>query len=144
MISRTLIKLSVVYFLVAIVLGNYMGIQQDFRLKHVHVHIAVLGWLSLALIGVLYRVYPELEEGWLPRAHLWLHNVGLVVFMGGFTGYVLHGERFVAPLGTGAMVTSLGILLFALNVLLRMRPSSKPVANGTPPHLHSFQPTAPH
>jgi hypothetical protein len=144
MISRTLIKLSVVYFLFAIVLGNYMGMQQDFRLKHVHVHIALLGWLSLALIGLLYRVYPELEEGWLPRAHLWLHNVGLVVFMGGFTGYVLLGKGFVPALGTGAMVTSLGIVLFAVNVLLRMRPSPKPMASASASHLYSFQQTAPH
>lgn len=144
MISRTLIKLSVVYFLVAVFLGNYMGMQQDFRLKHVHVHIALLGWLSLALIGVLYRVYPELEEGWLPRAHLWLHNVGLVVFMGGFTGYVLQGKHFVAVLGTGAMVASLGIVLFALNVLLRMRPLPRPAMDASASHLHSFQQTAPH
>ncbi|HEY0817873.1 MAG TPA: hypothetical protein VGD46_03790 [Rhizobacter sp.] len=143
MISRTLIKLSVVYFLVAIVLGNYMGMQQDFRLKHVHVHIALLGWLSLAMIGVLYRVYPELEEGWLPRAHLWLHNVGLVVFMGGFTGYVLQGKQFVPALGTGATVASLGIVLFAFNVLLRMRPFPKPLPNASASPLHSFQQTAP-
>jgi cbb3-type cytochrome oxidase subunit 1 len=122
MLSRILLKLSVVYFVLAIVLGNYMGIQQDFRWKHVHVHIAVLGWLSLAVVGLMYRAYPELEHGWLPRAHLWLHNVGLVVFMGAFSYFVATGEHVVAPIGIGAMSLSLGIVLLAANVIVRLRP----------------------
>lgn len=120
MLSRLLIKLSVAYFLVAIVLGNFMGIQQDFSLRHVHVHIALLGWLSLAAVGLLYRGYPELERGWLPRAHLWLHNVGLVVFMGGFAAYVLTGTKTIAAIGGGAMTLSLGVLLLAINVWTRL------------------------
>jgi cbb3-type cytochrome oxidase subunit 1 len=123
MLSRTLIKLSVVYFLIAIVLGNAMGIQQDFRLKHVHVHIALLGWVSLAVVGLLYRAHPELERGWLPRAHLWLHNIGLVVFMGGFSYSVLSGKHVVAPIAIGALVLSLAVVLLAVNVLFRLRPA---------------------
>jgi hypothetical protein len=122
MISRIHLKFSVLYFVLAIVLGNYMGIQQDFRWKHIHVHIAVLGWLSLAVVGVMYRVYPELERGWLPRAHLWLHNIGLLVFMGAFSYFVTTGEHVVAAIGAGAMSLSLGIVLLAVNVIVRLRP----------------------
>ena len=121
MLSRRLIKISVVYFLLAIVLGNFMGIQQDFRLKHVHVHIALLGWLSLAVVGVLYRVYPELERGWLPQAHFWLHNVGMVPFMGGFAYFSVTGEHVLAPIAIGSLVVSLAVVVLAVHVLLRLR-----------------------
>jgi hypothetical protein len=127
MLSRTFIKLSVVYFLAVIVLGNYMGIQQDFRLKHVHVHLGMLGWLSLAVVGVLYRVHPELEHGWLPRAHLWLHNVGLLVFMGGFARYAVTGEKIIAPIAIGSLTLSLGIVLLVVNVLFRLRAAQHPL-----------------
>lgn len=120
MLSRVLIVLSVLYFLTAIVLGNYMGIQQDFRLKHVHVHIAVLGWLSLAVLGLLYRVYPELERGWMPQVHLWLHNVGLLIFMGGFAYFAVSGDKFVAPIAVGAIAMSAGVVLLAIHVIARL------------------------
>jgi xanthine/uracil permease len=120
MLSRIHIVVSVLYFLAAIVLGNYMGMQQDFRLKHVHVHIAVLGWLSLAVLGTMYRVYPELEKGWLPRAHLGLHNAGLLTFMGGFSYFAITGDKFIAPIAAGAMLLSIGIGLLAIHVIVSL------------------------
>ena len=46
MLSRTLIKFAVAYLLVTILMGNGMGIAEDFGLKHVHVHFGLLGWAS--------------------------------------------------------------------------------------------------
>jgi uncharacterized membrane protein YgdD (TMEM256/DUF423 family) len=123
MLSRVSIILSVLYFFVAIVLGNYMGIRQDFRLRHVHVHIAVLGWLSLAVIGLLYSAYPALQRGWRATAQMWLHNVGLVTFMGGFARYALTGEKILAPIAIGSLALSIGVLLLAIQVITTLWPT---------------------
>jgi hypothetical protein len=46
--------------LAGVVLGIVMGISHDFALAPVHAHLNLLGWTSLALIGLTLRAYPEL------------------------------------------------------------------------------------
>lgn len=41
-------------------LGIHMGISQDFLLTPAHVHLNLLGWVTLAIFGVLHRIYPAL------------------------------------------------------------------------------------
>ena len=121
MLSIRFIRTAVLFFLVGVALGLYMGANQDFRFVHVHAHVNLLGWVALALAGLLYRVHPELEQGWLGHAHYWLHTVGLVVFMGGFAWGTLRGSFATAPVSIGASMVGLGVLLFAINVFARLR-----------------------
>lgn len=46
--------------LAGVVLGIVMGINHDFALAPVHAHLNLLGWTSLALMGLTLRAYPEL------------------------------------------------------------------------------------
>ncbi|WP_333671675.1 hypothetical protein [Elioraea tepidiphila] len=41
-------------------MGIAMGITHDFSLSPVHAHLNLLGWTSLALMGLTLRAYPEL------------------------------------------------------------------------------------
>lgn len=41
-------------------LGIHMGINQDFTLVPAHVHLNLLGWVTLALFGLTHRAYPAL------------------------------------------------------------------------------------
>ncbi len=43
-------------------MGIVMGITHDFALAPVHAHLNLLGWASLALMGLTYRAWPELAE----------------------------------------------------------------------------------
>jgi hypothetical protein len=43
-------------------LGIAMGIAHDFRFAPVHAHLNLLGWTSLALMGLTFRAYPTLAE----------------------------------------------------------------------------------
>ena len=51
-------------------MGIYMGIAHDFSLAPIHAHTNLVGWVSLALFGIVYRVYPELQERRLAAIHL--------------------------------------------------------------------------
>jgi hypothetical protein len=42
-LSMRLIHTAVAFFLVGVSLGIYMGMNQDFRLTHVHAHLNLLG-----------------------------------------------------------------------------------------------------
>lgn len=115
--SNRLLKTAVVLFVLGVALGIYMGAAKDFRFTHVHAHVNLLGWVALGLIGVMYGVHPALERGWLPHAHYWLHTVGLVIFMGGFTWGVFSGTFQLVAVASGATMVGLGVLLFAVHVL---------------------------
>jgi cbb3-type cytochrome oxidase subunit 1 len=120
-LSKRLIHTAAAFFVVGVSLGAYMGAKQDFRFVHAHAHINLLGWVALGLIGLIYRVHPHLQKGWLTHAHYWLHTVGLVVFMGSFVWGITAGAKALPFIATGASMVSLAVPLFAVNVFMRLR-----------------------
>jgi cbb3-type cytochrome oxidase subunit 1 len=123
-LATRLIHTAVAFFVVGVALGTAMGATQDFRFVHVHAHINLLGWVALALIGLIYRLHPHLQQGWLAQAHYWLHTIGLIVFMGSFAWGVAAGVKPVPFIAAGATMVSLAVLLFAANVFTRLRSGS--------------------
>lgn len=121
MLSNRLIHTAVAYFVLGVGLGLYMGARQDFRFVHVHAHLHLLGWVSLALAGLLYAQRPALQRGWLPEAHYWLHTLGLALFMGAFAWGSATGGHPFAWIAAGATTVGLGVLAFASNVFLHLR-----------------------
>jgi cbb3-type cytochrome oxidase subunit 1 len=120
LLSRRFIYTAVAFFVVGVSLGMYMGINKDFRLTHVHVHINLLGWVALGLAGLLYNIHPHLQRTWMAHAHYWLHTVGLIIFMGGFAWGAISGEFQIIPVSVGASLVSLGVLFFAINIFTRL------------------------
>lgn len=120
MLAHRLIRTALVFFVLGVGLGIYMGANQDFRLMHVHAHINLLGWVALALVGLLYATHPHLQEGWLPQAHYWLHTAGLIAFMGGFAWSRLTGVFRIVPVAVGSSMVALGVLLLAVHVFRRL------------------------
>ncbi|MEY4554994.1 MAG: hypothetical protein RL093_113 [Pseudomonadota bacterium] len=83
--SNTFLRLAVLFALVGVSLGYWMGVTQQFGLSPVHAHINLLGWASMFLYGLFYRAFPRAGEGLLPKLHLGLAAVGLPVMMLGLT-----------------------------------------------------------
>ena len=65
------IGIALVYFVAAVSLGVAMGGSHDFRLKTVHVHANLLGWVSMTLMGLVYRVFPSAAAS---RLAAWLDS----------------------------------------------------------------------
>lgn len=124
MLARRLFFTATAFLVLGVGLGMFMGVQQDFRLMHVHTHINLLGWVSLGIIGLLYLCRPHLQHGWMPHTHYWLHTIGLGIFMGGFAWSRLSETFFIVPVAIGSSMVALGVALFALHVLRRFEPVS--------------------
>lgn len=119
------LKIAVVYLFLGACLGLAMGISGKFTLAPVHAHLLLLGWVSLALAGLVYHWYPAASVTRLARLHFWLHNIGLPGFMIGLAA-MLSGEERALPLVAGfAVVALLGLALFAANVLLNIKPADR-------------------
>ncbi|SER24823.1 Cytochrome C and Quinol oxidase polypeptide I [Gracilibacillus ureilyticus] len=111
------LKIAVVYFVTGVLLGLTMGITQNFSFTSVHAHINLLGWVSLALIGVIYYCYPQAGTTSLAKAHFWLHNLGLPIMQGALFIMLLTGNHSMAGVTiAGSLMLVIGVILFLINI----------------------------
>jgi hypothetical protein len=116
------IKIAVIYLVLGVALGLYMGMTTQFTLTPVHAHFNLLGWASLALCGLVYAAFPAAAETRLAKWHFWLHNLGLPPLMIALA-LMLTGHAAMGPVvGVLSMVVAAGILLFVINVWSAVRP----------------------
>ena len=106
--------------------GNHKVIKssiQTFTLAPVHAHILLLGWVSLAMAGVVYHLYPAASETRLAKAHFWIHNLVLPPFMVVLAAF-LTGTKAAGPvLGIASVVMIVGLACFMVNVLTNAKPA---------------------
>ncbi len=118
--ANRLIQISVVYFVISVGLGLYMSIAHAYDLSPVHVHVNLLGWMSLALAGVIYSLYPKLASTKLAKAHFWLHNISLPVMMLGLAFVIKEVNGAVPFVSISSIVLVIAIILFAINILMNL------------------------
>ena len=81
-----------------------------------HAHLNLLGWVSLAIIGLIYHAMPAAGESRLATVQFWLHNLSLLVMML-FLALLMKGNAAVEPLvGIASVVMLVAVVLFATNV----------------------------
>ena len=116
--SGRFLKLAVVAFVASVGVGLFMGIAHDRSYVSLHSHLALLGWVSMALFAAVYRLWPRLGSGWLPKSHFWLYTVGFFVTVIALalleSGNVGVGDPLAA---VGSTIAGLGVVCFAAQVL---------------------------
>lgn len=118
--SRRLLRIAVVYWVLGVSWGIVMGATENFTDVPVHAHLNLLGWVSLGLCGLIYAKAPHLERSFLAKAHFWLHNLGLPPLMVAVWLIVNGRGEIGGPLaGIFSVVMGLGILSFAVNLWLK-------------------------
>lgn len=123
--AKTFLKIAAVYITLGVLLGMLMGIIQDFRLASVHAHLNLLGWVSMAIFGLIYHFYPHAAETRLAKLHFWLHNIGLPLMQGGLAIEILSGNSAMLPLViVSSLLVVIGIILFTINLFLELGSTS--------------------
>jgi len=121
--SRRWIVIALVYFVAAVSLGVVMGASHDFRLKTVHVHANLLGWVSMTLMGLVYRLYPSAAASRLAGWHFALYQSALPVMLGALAA-LMFGQPGAEPVvGIASVVMFAAVVCFALAVWLGERRS---------------------
>ena len=111
------IGLGTLFALAGMVLGIVMGIQENFALAPVHTHVNLVGWVSLALFGICYRVDLAVKDGW-SVLHFWVAAAGAVVLPLGILLAVTGHQPALAIVGS--LLTLASMLLFLANYLRRL------------------------
>jgi len=95
-------------------LGIWMGMIHDFQLAPVHAHVNLLGWTSLAVFGLTYRVYPGLGSSVYAGLHFALATAGAFVFPLGIGLSIARGTMLLASIGSIVWLAAVGMFLVAL------------------------------
>jgi len=111
-----LLRWASLYFLAGVVLGIYMSITTDFVIRPVHVHVNLLGWVSLALAALIYKAYPAAAASKLAQGHFWLSIVSMPVLLVMLYAF-LRGNHAIEPvLGIASISLLVATLLLVINV----------------------------
>ena len=130
------IRCAMVYFLLAILLGLSMTVTGPvYPWMPIHTHFNLLGWMSMMIFGVGYHILPRfsgkpLWSDRLSTAQLWLANIGL---MGMAFGWIIRSSETGSStiLTIFAVVESVSIVFFVLNMLLTIKAAPAPAKPGS-------------
>jgi hypothetical protein len=107
-IDRAYVAIALLWAVVGMLLGLYMGIAENLKLLTVHVAMMLSGFVTLALYGLLYRMWPAMKKSPLAQAQFWISAIG--------TAGVIIGSYFIATSGsvTIAAIGSIAMIIGAI------------------------------
>lgn len=115
MASTWFLRAGVIFGLIGMVLGIFMGATHDFALAPVHAHVNLIGWVSMFLAGLFYTARPR-TDGRLARWHFGIAVLGLILLAPGIAGSI-RGASWAEPVvGAGSVLTILSLAMFAVVV----------------------------
>jgi hypothetical protein len=126
--ARGFIHASLTYLALGAAMGVLiLAVPPLGTLRFAHVHINLLGWVSMMIYGVAYHVLPRFTGNpvysrRLAWWHLGLVNAGLIgmAVFGSLGGSPYHPDWRI-PLVASAAVEASGIALFIFNIAMSMR-----------------------
>ena len=119
-------KASILSFRAAVVLviagmlwGIAMAVSQDHSTMPAHAHLNLLGWVSLFLFGIYYRLHPAIDGMSLARLQVGIWIVGTVTLTVG-VGLVHSGHEIGDPIAAvSSLIVLADMLLFGWLVFRR-------------------------
>jgi cbb3-type cytochrome oxidase subunit 1 len=139
---RSFIKASLVWLGLAVSLGVAMAAHPAWVVyRTAHLHMALLGFVTMMIFGVAYHVIPRftgnpLHSRRLATVHWWIANAGLAVLVAGFVARVHVPASAIRVLATGGVLAAAGAYLFIYNLWRTIdgrpapRPAAVPLARG--------------
>ncbi|SDC95193.1 hypothetical protein SAMN02799630_01828 [Paenibacillus sp. UNCCL117] len=119
--ARKMIVGSTFYFVIGVIMGMAMSMTENYTLSPVHAHVNLLGWVSLALGGLLYHLYPAAAQSKLGKWHFWLHMLGIPLMMAGLACMLLTASMaFIPVVSVGGVCIVVGTILFSINAVRHM------------------------
>lgn len=112
-ISRNFILIAIIYACLGMSLGFFMGLSNDSSYMHLHAHINVIGWITMALFGLIYKNFPKMEESTIGKVHFYVANIGAAAMLTGIYAFIRSG--FEPLVAFGATFTCLSIFIFLFN-----------------------------
>lgn len=103
---------AVVFVIAGMIWGLIMAISDDHSAMPAHAHLNLLGWVSLFLFGIYYRLHPPLEGARSAILQVWVWIIGTIILVIG-VGLSHTGHAIGDPIAAvGSFVVLFDMLLF--------------------------------
>ena len=109
-IDRAYVAIALLWAVAGMLLGLYMGMAEDHALLTVHVAMMLSGFVTLALYGVLYRLWPAMKKSPLALAQFWISAISVAVLIIGSYFLVTRGSIPLAAIGSIAMIVGAALM----------------------------------
>ena len=119
--SNRFFQLAALMGLTGMALGVFMGARHDFSLAPVHAHINLLGWVSMSLYAVFYRLHPDAARSRLAAAHFWINLAGVLILVISLAMLLRGDLRFNPPLEAASAAVLASMALFVAIVFRATR-----------------------
>ena len=111
-IDRAYVATALVLLVIGMVLGFYMGAAGDSSVRDTHVALVLTGFVTLAIYGVIYRLWPAMKEGALARAQFWSAAIGAGLMIVG--AYLFQAGMGVIVLAIGSVFSIIAAVLLTI------------------------------
>lgn len=119
---KAFLKTSMTWLGLGVTLGVAMAVHPPltaYRTSHIHMNL--LGFVSMMIFGVAYHVIPRftshpLHNRRLAGIHWWVANTGLVLLASGFATFGGPRSLRLVLLATGGVLSALGAYSFIYNI----------------------------
>jgi hypothetical protein len=118
-------RLSVLFVIAGMAMGIGMAAAHDHSVMPAHAHLNLLGWVSLFLFGIYYKLNPALERRRLAFVQVVVWSVGTVVLTVGVAAIHLGYDAAEPIAAIASFIVLAAMVLFAWLVF---RPPSSRVA----------------
>jgi cytochrome c oxidase cbb3-type subunit 1 len=116
---KAFLKASLAWLALGVTLGVAMAAHPVWTVYRLaHVHMMLLGFVTMMIYGVAYHVIPHvagfrLRHPQAARVHWWVSNAGLILMVAGFVLRVHEPSAGTLVLATGGTLSALGAYTFA-------------------------------
>jgi hypothetical protein len=111
-IDRAYVAVALALLVIGELLGFYMGMTSNMKLRSVHIAIVVNGFVTLSLFGFAYRLWPAMKTGKLAAAQFWLSVIGVVGIAAGTYQYVTTGAIAIVAPASALLIAGTILLLW--------------------------------
>ena len=111
-IDRAYMLIALVLACLGMVLGLYMGIASDKQLQSVHVALLLPGFVTLAIYGAVFRLWPGMKKAPLAQAQFWTAAGGSLLLIIGSYFCATAGSVPLAALGSIVFIIASAMIIW--------------------------------
>lgn len=107
-----------VYVMLGMLWGLHMGASKDFTLAPAHAHLNLVGFVTMALMGLFYHLTPRAAASVLSRAHFGLATLGVWTMVPGIA--MVDTGRGDGLAIVGSLLTASAMAVFLVNLVVNV------------------------
>ncbi len=106
------VRTGVVFLLVGMAAGIYMGIKEDFTFAPAHAHLNLVGGVLMMITGLIYNSRPNMAPKLAP-IHYGITIIGVPLMVAGIAGAQVRAPWFPPVVGIGSLAVLVSTLMLA-------------------------------